>query len=267
MTRSCSTDPRPALQKGANYLPVDYATARTAAGSDRHEAAATTVAAFRPHIVMAIDGDPEIVTVLDAVERRLEPSAPRPLHWGWTPRTGLIDFIGTNDDRRTRVYSYAPGMPARPEQRERRNAAAADFAREFPGVPVASPFNGYGVPYQIMYAAAAAGARHQRRLTGADLARGIGITQTPGARQVYIGRRDLAAGLADAALGPTALQNLLPGYPLNWSQNSSGAPMVDHGRIYCFTRNASKGALVETSAGQVWERRTDSLTGTFVPCS
>jgi hypothetical protein len=157
-------------------------------------------------------------------------------------------------------------MPPTQEQRERRNAAAADVAREFPGVPVASALYGYGVPYQIMYAAAAAGARRQSRLTGADLARGIGITQNPGARQVYIGRRDLAAGLADAAIGPIALQNLQPGNPLNWSQNSSGAPMVDNGRIYCFTRNPSTGALVETSAGQVWERRTNSLTGTFVPC-
>jgi len=117
-----------------------------------------------------------------------------------------------------------------------------------------------------MYAAAAAGARRQGRLTGADLARGIVATQNSGARQVYIGRRDLAAGLADAATGPIALQSLHPGLPLNWSQNSSGAPMVDNGRIYCFTRNSSTGALVETSAGQVWDRRTNSLTGTFVPC-
>lgn len=157
-------------------------------------------------------------------------------------------------------------MPARPEQRERRNAAAADFAREFPGVPIAAAFNGYGVPYQIMYAAAAAGALRQSRLTGTDLARGIGITQNPGARQVHIGRRDLAAGLADAAIGPIALQSLHPSFPLNWSQNSLGASMVDNGRIYCFTRNPSTGALVETFAGQVWERRTNSLTGTFVPC-
>jgi len=255
-----------ALQKGTNYLPVDYATARTGGGTDRHETAAAAVAAFRPHIVLAIAGDREIVTILDAVERRLEPSAPRPLYWGWTPHGGLIDFIGTNDDRRTRVYAYALGMPARPEQRERRNAAAADFAREFPGVPVALVFNHYGGPYQIMYAAAAAGAVRQSRLTGADLARGIGITQMPGARQVYIGRRDLAAGLGDAAIRPIALQNLQPGLPLNWSQNSSGAPMVDHGRIYCFTRNPSTGSLVETSAGQVWERKTNVLTGTFVPC-
>jgi len=258
-----------ALQKGTNYLPVDYATGRTGGGTDRHETAAAAVAAFRPHIVMAVAFDREIVAILDAVERRLEPSAPRPLHWGWTPHGGLVDFIGTNDERRTRVYSYAPGMPARPEQRERRNAAAADFAREFPGVPVAvaSVFSHYGPPYQIMYAAAAAGALRQGRLTGADLARGIGITQNPGARQVYIGRRDLAAGLADAAIGPIALQSLHPGFPLNWSQNPSGAPIVDHGRIYCFTRNPSTGALVETSAGQIWERKTNSLTGTFVPCS
>jgi cell wall-associated NlpC family hydrolase len=100
------------------------------------------------------------------------------------------------------------------------------------------------------------------------LARGIGATQNLGGREVYVGRRDLAAGLADAAMGrPIALQNLQPGWPLNWSQNPSGAPMVDHGRIYCFTRNPSTGALVETSAGQVWERQTNSLTGTFVPCS
>jgi hypothetical protein len=117
-----------------------------------------------------------------------------------------------------------------------------------------------------MYAAAAAGALRQSRLTGVDLARGIGITQMPGARQVYIGRRDLAAGLADAAIGPIALQNLHPRFPLNWSQNSSGAPMLDNAQVYCFTRNPSTGALVETSAGQVWERRTNALTGTFVPC-
>jgi hypothetical protein len=84
---------------------------------------------------------------------------------------------------------------------------------------------------------------------------------------VYIGRRDLAAGLTDAAVGPIALQNLHPGSPLNWSRNSSGAPTIDNGRIYCFTRNPSTGTLVERSAGQVWERRTNSLTGTFVPCS
>jgi hypothetical protein len=164
------------------------------------------------------------------------------------------------------VYSYALGMAPTQEQRERRNAAAADLAREFPGVPVALVFNHYGGPYQIMYAAAAAGALRRGRLTGADLARGIGATQYPAGRQVYIGRRDLAAGLAAAAIGPIALQNLHPGHPLNWSQNSSGAPIVDHGRIYCFTRNPTTGALVETSAGQVWERRTNSLTGTFVPC-
>jgi hypothetical protein len=157
-------------------------------------------------------------------------------------------------------------MPAQPEQRERRSAAAADFARAFPGVQFASVFNHYGAPYQIMYAAAAAGARRQGRLTGADLARGIGITQTPGARQVYIGRRDLAAGLDAAAIGPIALQNLHPGHPLNWSQNSLGGPTVDHGRIYCFTRNPTTGALVETSAGQVWDRATNSLSGTFVLC-
>jgi hypothetical protein len=215
----------------------------------------------------ALDETIVIVAILDAIERSLEPSAPRPLHWGWTPHGGLIDFIGTNDERRPRVYSYAPGMPARQEQRERQKTAAADYAREFPGVPVALVFNHYGGPYQIMYAAAAAGARRESRLTGADLARGIAATQSPGARQVYIGRRDLAAGLADAAVGPIALQNLHPGHPLNWSQNSSGAPMVDHGRTYCFTRNPSTGALVETSAGQVWERKTNSLTGTFVPCS
>jgi hypothetical protein len=257
-----------ALQKGTNYLPVDYTTAQMGGGTDRHETAGGAVAAFRPHIVMAVASDREIVAILDAVERRLEPSAPRPLHWGWTPHAGLLDFIGANDERRTRVYSYAPGMPPRPEQRERRNGAAADFAREFPGVPVAvaSVFNHYGPPYQIMYAAAAAGALRQGRLTGADLARGIGITQTPGARQVYIGRRDLAAGLDAAAIGPIALQNLHPGHPLNWSQNASGAPMVDHGRIYCFTRNPSTGALVETSAGQVWERKTNALTGTFAAC-
>jgi hypothetical protein len=258
-----------ALQKGTNYLPVEYATARTGGGTDRHETAAAAVAAFRPHIVMAVAFDREIVAILDAVERRLEPSAPRPLYWGWTPHAGLVDFIGTNDERRTRVYSYAPGMPPTQEQRERRKLAIADFAREFPGVPVAvaSVFSHYGPPYQIMYAAAAAGALRQGRLTGADLARGIGITQNPGARHVYIGRRDLAAGLADAAIGPIALQSLHPGHPLNWSQNPSGVPIVDHGRIYCFARNPSTGALVETSAGQVWERRTNSLTGTFVPCS
>jgi hypothetical protein len=105
------------------------------------------------------------------------------------------------------------------------------------------------------------------RLTGADLARGISATQKAGARQVYVGRRDLAAGLAEAAVGPIALQNLIPGWPLNWSQSSSGAPIVENGRIYCFARNPSTGALVETSAGQVWERKTNSLTGTFVPCS
>jgi hypothetical protein len=127
-------------------------------------------------------------------------------------------------------------------------------------------FNRYGGAYQIMYAAAAAGARRQDRLTGTDLARGISATQTPGARQVYVGRRDLVAGLADAAAGPLALQSLHPAHPLNWSQNSSGAPNVDHGRMYCFTRNPSTGSLVETSAGQVWERGTNSLTGTFVPC-
>jgi hypothetical protein len=254
-----------ARQKGTNYLPVDYATARTGGGIDRDETAA--VAAFRPHIVLAIAGEREIVAILDAIERSLEPSAPRPLYWGWTPHGGLIDFIGSNDDRRARVYSYAPGLPVTPEQGERRRIAAADFAREFPGVPIALVFNHYGGSYQIMYAAAAAGARRQSRLTGADLARGIGATQTPGARQVYIGRRDLAAGLADAAAGPIALQSLHPGLPLNWSQHSSGAPMVDNGRIYCFTRNPSTGALIETSAGQVWERRTNSLTGTFVPCS
>lgn len=130
-----------ALQKGTNYLPVDhYATARTGGGTDHTETAAAAVAAFRPHIVMTIAGDPEIVAILDAVERRLEPSAPRPLYWGWTPHAGLVDFIGTNDDRRTRVYSHVAGMRATPEQRERRNAAAADFAREFPGAPVASLF-------------------------------------------------------------------------------------------------------------------------------
>jgi len=256
-----------ALQKGTNYLPVDYATARTGGGTDRHETAAAAVAAFRPHIVLGVAFEREIVAILDAVERRLDPSAPRPLYWGWTPHGGLVAFIAANDDRRTRVYSYLPGMPAGPEQRERQKAAAADFAREFPGVPVASVFIHYGAPYQIMYAAAAAGALRQGRLTGADLARGIGITQTPGARPVYIGRRDLAVGLDAAAIGPIALQNLHPGHPLNWSQNPSGAPMVDHGRIYCFTRNPSTGALVETSAGQVWERKTNSLTGTFVPCS
>ena len=127
-------------------------------------------------------------------------------------------------------------------------------------------FNHYGAPYQIMYAAAALGAGREGRVTGADLARGIAITQTPGARQVYVGRRDLAAGLADAAAGPIELQNLQPGWPLNWSQNSSGIPMVDNGRVYCFTRNPSTGALVETSAGIAWERKTNSLTGTFVPC-
>jgi hypothetical protein len=254
-----------ARQKGTNYLPVDYATARTGGGIDRAETAA--VAAFRPHIVLAIAGEREIVAILDAIERSLEPSAPRPLYWGWTPHGGLVEFIRGNDERRPRVYAYAPGLPATPEQRERQRTAAADFAREFPGAPIALVFNHYGGPYQIMYAAAAAGARRQSRLTGADLARGIGATQTPGARQVYIGRRDLAAGLADAAVGPIALQNLYPAKPLNWSQNSSGAPMVDHGRIYCFTRNPSTGALVETSAGQVWERKTNSLTGTFVPCS
>jgi hypothetical protein len=255
-----------ALQKGTNYLPVDYTTARTGGGPDRHEKTAAAVAAFRPHIVLAIAGDREIVTLLDAIERRLEPTAPRPIYWGWTPHAGLIDFVGTNDDRRTRVYSYAPGMPASPEQRERLKAAAADSAREFPGVPVATVLNHYGVPYQIMYAATAAGARRQGPLPGSDLARGIGLTQTPGARQVYIGRRDLAAGLADAAIGPIALQSLQPGRPLNWSQNSLGVPMVDKVRIYCLTRNPSTGALVETSAGQVWDRGTNSLTGTFVPC-
>jgi hypothetical protein len=254
-----------ARQKGTNYLPVDYATARTGGGIDRDETAA--VAAFRPHIVLAIAGEREIVAILDAIERSLEPSAPRPLYWGWTPHGGLIDFIGNNDDRRARVYSFAPSMPATPEQRERQKTAAADFAREFPGVPIALVFNHYGGPYQIMYAAAAAGARRQGRLTGADLARGIVATQNPGARQVYIGRSDLRAGLADAAAGPIALQNLHPGLPLNWSQNSSGAPMVENGRIYCFRRNPNTGALLETSAGQVWERRTNSLTGTFVPCS
>jgi hypothetical protein len=257
-----------ALQKGTNYLPIDYATARTGGGSDRHETVAAAVAAFRPHIVMSIAGDREIVTLLDTIERRLEPSAPRPIHWGWTPHGGLIDFIGTNDDRRTRVYSYTPGLAPTPQQRERLKAAATDFAREFPGAPAASVFLHYGSPYQIMYAAAAAGAHRPSRLTGADLARGIGATQNLGGREVYVGRRDLAAGLADAAMGrPIALQNLQPGWPLNWSQNPSGAPMVDHGRIYCFTRNPSTGALVETSAGQVWERQTNSLTGTFVPCS
>jgi hypothetical protein len=151
-----------ALQKGTTYFPVDYATARTGGGTDRHEKAAAAVADFRPHIVLAIAGDREIVTILDTVERRLEPSAPKPLYWGWTPHAGLIGFIGTNDDRRRRVYSYAPGMPANQEQRERRSAAATDFARDFPGAPVASVFNHYGAPYQIMYAAAAAGARVAR---------------------------------------------------------------------------------------------------------
>jgi hypothetical protein len=251
------------LQKGTNYLPVDYATARTGGGTDRHVTAAAAVAAFRPHIVLAIAGDREIVTLLDTVDRRLEPSAPRPICGGWTPHGGLVDFIGTNDERRTRVYSYAAGMPASQEQRERRNAAAADFAREFPGVaPVASVFFHYGAPYQIMYAAAAAGARRPDRLTATDLARGIVATQTPGARQVYVGRRDLPAGLADAATGPIALQNLHPAHPLNWSQNSYGVPMVDNGRVCCFTRNPSTGALVETSAGQVWEEgRTPSPAG------
>jgi hypothetical protein len=253
-----------ARQKGTNYLPVDYATTRTGGGIDRDETAA--VAAFRPHIVLAIAAEREIVAILDAIERSLEPSAPRPLYWGWTPHGGLIAFIGSNDERRTRVYSYAPGMPATQEQRERQKTAAADFAKEFPGVPIALVFNHYGGPYQIIYAATAAGARRQGRLTGTDLARGIGLTQTPGARQVYIGRRDLADGLAAAAAGPIALQNLHPGFPLNWSQNSLGAPMVDNARLYCFTRNPSTGALVETSAGQVWERGTNSLTGAFVPC-
>ena len=255
-----------AIQKGTSYLPVDYATALTGGGPDRHETAAVPVAAFRPHIVLDIAGDREIVTILDAVERRLDPSAPKPLYWGWTPHGGLTAFIGTNDDRRTRVYSYSPGLAPGPEQLERRRAAVADFESEFPGAPGAGLFNHYGTPYQIMYAAAAAGAGGRSRLTGADLARGIGITQTPGARQVYVGRRDLAAGLADAAAGPISLQNLLPGWPLNWSQNSSGMPMVDDGRVYCFTRNPSTGALVETSAGQVWDRKTNSLSGTFVPC-
>jgi hypothetical protein len=150
-----------ALQKGTNYLPVDYATPRTGGGPDRHETAAAAVAAYRPHIVMAVAFDPEIVAILDAVERRLEPSAPRPLHWGWTPHGGLVDFIGTNDERRTRVYSYAPGLPVTPEQGERRRIAAADFAKEFPGVPVASVFTHYGTLYQIMYAAAAAGVVRQ----------------------------------------------------------------------------------------------------------
>jgi hypothetical protein len=126
-----------ALQKGVTYLPVDYATARTGGGTDRTETAAAAVAVFRPHIVLAIAGDPEIIDILDAIERRLEPSAPRPLYWGWTPRGGLVAFIGANDDRRTRVYSYAPGMPPRQEQRERQKAASAAFAREFPGVPLA----------------------------------------------------------------------------------------------------------------------------------
>jgi hypothetical protein len=63
------------------------------------------------------------------------------------------------------------------------------------------------------------------------------------ARQVYVGRRDMAAGLADAAAGPIALQRLHTGLPLNGSQNSSGAPIVDHGRTYCFTRNPSAGRL------------------------
>jgi hypothetical protein len=121
------------------------------------------------------------------------------------------------------VYSYAPGLPVTPEQSERRRIAAADFAREFPGVPIALVFNHYGGSYQIMYAAAAAGARRQGRLTATDLARGIVATQNPGARQVYVGRRDLAAGLADAANGPIALQNLHPGFPLNWSQTSNEA--------------------------------------------
>jgi hypothetical protein len=68
---------------------------------------------------MSIAGDREIVTLLDTIERRLEPGAPRPIHWGWTPHGGLVDFIGTNDERRTRVYSYAPSLAATPEQRER----------------------------------------------------------------------------------------------------------------------------------------------------
>jgi hypothetical protein len=41
--------------------------------------------------------------------------------------------------------------------------------------------------------------------------------------------------------------------------------MVDNGRIYCFTRNSSTGALVETSAGQVWDSQTNSISGPFVP--
>jgi hypothetical protein len=254
-----------ALQKGTNYLPVDYATARTGAGPDRNETAAA-VAAFRPHIVMAIAGDPEIVAILDAVERRLEPSAPKPIYWGWTPHAALVDFIGADDDRRTRVYSCAAGLPATSEQRSRRNAAAADSAKEFPGAAITAAFNGYGVPYQIMYAAAAAGAHHQSRPTGAELARGIGVTQAAGARQIYVGRRDLTTGLAAAAVDPIALENLHPGHPLNWSQNALGGPLLANARLYCFTRNPSTGALIETSAGQVWERGPNLLTGTFVPC-
>jgi hypothetical protein len=256
-----------ALQRGTNYLAVEYRTARTGGGSDRHETVAAAVAAFRPHIVMSIAGEREIVALLDTIERRLEPDGPRPIHWGWTPHGGLIAFIGTSDDRRRRVYSYAPGMPPTPEQRERLKAAATDFAREFPGAPLTLVWNHYGAPHQIMYAAAAAGADRSGRLTGADLARGIGATQNAGGRHVYVGRRDLAAGLADAAMGrPIALQNLQRGSPLNWSQHSSGIPILDNGQIYCFTRSPGTGALVETSAGQVWERRTNSLTGTFVPC-
>jgi hypothetical protein len=252
------------LQSGTNYLRVAYAGPRSAIPPSPTEVAAR-IAAFRPHIVMGIADHRVIISIMDALERQLESSAPKPLYWGWYPHGALTAFVGSDDDRRTRVYSHAPGSgPPTPGQRERRMEANANFRGEFPAAPVALSFESYLVPYQIMYAAVGAGPV-TGRLSGADLARGIGNTQKAGAKEVFTGRRDLVSGLADAASGPIALNGLSNFYPLNWSHSPDGAPIADYGRVSCFTRNAA-GALVDTSAGQVWDRRTNSLTGVFVPC-
>ena len=251
------------LQRGTHYLVAEYAVTPEGEAPGSAEAGAV-VAAFRPHIVLGVDINPDIIAVFDALERQLDAAAPRPLYWGWTSHASLVSFIGADDERRRRVYSYASGTALTEAQRERQREVRADYTREFPGASAFNMFNAYAVPYQIMYAAAAESRR--QRLTGEDLARGISRTQTPGANPVYVGRRDLAKGLDAAARGPISLRNLDNGHPLNWSRNFGGAPVAGGARIYCFSRNARTGALVETPAGQTWTRETDSFAGTFVPC-
>lgn len=244
----------------ANFKRVDFPACTDLAQLD--QCFVDTVVAlkqFRPHVVFAV-GQLEIHTLLKLYEDTLQeaPDAPRP-HWlfsdGAFAPEPLLPIIGDNDELRKRVagaFDYTDFSTPR----------YAKFAQSFEGKFGVPPEPGFEALYDAFYMMAygIAAAQNAPKLTGTEIATGVGRLLGPGAK-VDVGFGGIGTALSSLGGGNSIdLDGLTGDLTCDPISGTCQRDWV----LWCITRDGEGNPQFDLS-GQyaVYNPASDTVTGQF----